>query len=77
VVRGGTLWGAYLFGSPSIYGRAWRNVARGLFAEVYGGGAAPAEREACSIVQGALRDRQHDPQPHAGPGNGPNRLYVD
>jgi hypothetical protein len=42
-VRGSTLVGIDLFGSPSLFARGWSKIVRGLLAEVSGGAGAPVD----------------------------------
>jgi hypothetical protein len=51
-VRGTTLVGIDLFGSPSLFARGWTKIVRGLLAEVSGASAAPVD--AAAIVRGCL-----------------------
>jgi hypothetical protein len=54
-VAGGVLVGLDLFGSPSLYARGWRKVARGHLAEVYDKREPPSESAALSIALSSIR----------------------
>jgi hypothetical protein len=53
-VAGSVLVGCDLFGSASLYQRAWKKVLRGVLAEVYQ--TAKAQADPVSVVERALRD---------------------
>jgi hypothetical protein len=51
----GSLVGLDLFGSPSLYARGWKKVARGLLSEVYDAREAPSEASSLATVRGAIQ----------------------
>jgi ARG/rhodanese/phosphatase superfamily protein len=51
----GSLVGLDLFGSPSLYARGWKKVARGVLAEVYDDREATGEADALGIVSAAIQ----------------------
>jgi hypothetical protein len=63
--------GLDLFGSPALYARGWKKVARGLLAEVYDGREAPPEDRALGIVEAAIRAiARSEPAINVAPGIG-------
>jgi hypothetical protein len=55
LVHGVALVGLDLFGSPSLYERGWRKVARGFLLEVYEGQTTTTEAAAMRVVEALLQ----------------------